>query len=278
MGIAYSVFCIALTLAFTLTCFRRRYPKWWPVVVLAFPLAAPAFVFKSKKGNLGTWVALTLAGVAIAAGIEIWLYKEYKEKNKYSHLPPVVREMIRLNEDVKNSTIALYQASGKLDSLGLAMSRIGDLTTTLGLIGEMREMILENQAAIDRLVGYIEDHGDFIQRQNLGWAFWISKFYKDRNVTLHHESRLRYFNAYEDMLQYTYDNFDNIMELQSSAHMANYDAYYMRYRGVADMHNRFNKKRIAFQKSFVKEHPEVMPFLPGAHHLEPFKFWDKFSF
>ncbi len=278
MGIAYGAFSIVLALAFTLTCFRQQLPKWWPVVVLAFPLAAIAFVFKSKKGNLKAWLALTLGGVVAAAGIEVYLYKDYKENNKYSHLPPVVREMILLNEDVKNSTIALFQASAKLDSLGLAISRIGDLTTTLGLISKMREMIQENREDVDRLVGYIEDHGDYIQRQNLGWAFWISKFYKDRNVIQHHDSRLRYFAAFEDMLQYTHDNFDNIMELQSSAHMANYDAYYMRYRGVADMHNRYNKKRIAFQKDFVQEHPEVMPFLPGAHHLKPFNFWDKYSF
>ncbi len=151
MGIAYGAFCIILTLVFTLTCFRQRLPKWWPVVVLAFPLAAPVFVFKSKKGNLKAWLALTLAGVVAAAGIEVYLYKDYKENNKYSHLPPVVREMIRLNENVENSTVALYQASAKLDSLGLAMSRIGDLTTTLGLISKMREMIQENRADKDRL-------------------------------------------------------------------------------------------------------------------------------
>ncbi len=50
--------------------------------------------------------------------------------------------------------------------------------------------------------------------------------------------------------------------------MANYDAYYMRYRRGADTHNRASKKRIAFQGEFMQDHLEVMPFLPG----------DKFSF
>ncbi len=64
----------------------------------------------------------------------------------------------------------------------------------------------------------------------------------------------------------------------SKQHMMTYDAYYMRYRRAADSFNRFNRKRIAFQNQFVESHPEVKPFLPGSHHHEPFKFWDKFQF
>ena len=73
------------------------------------------------------------------------------------------------------------------------------------------------------------------------------------------QSRIRYLAAFENMLQYTRYNFNNIMELKSSAHMANYDAYYLRYRSVADAHNRVNKKRVEFQNKFIQEHPKVKP-------------------
>lgn len=278
MGIAYISFCVVLTLVFVLACVKQKLPKWWPIAVLVMPLTAPIFIFKSKKGPAMGLVGAFFGALLAVVAVEFYLYADYKENNKYSHLHPIVREMIVLNEAVKASTIEIYHASGKLSSLTLAQSRITDLSTTIDLIGKMRKLILKNQADVAGLLAYINNHGEYIRAQNLGWAFWISKFYQDIEMAKHHHSRLRYFAAFEDMLQYTYENFDNIMELQSSQHMANYDAYYMRYRGVADMHNRANKKRIAFQKDFMQEHPVVMPFLPGAHHLEPFKFWDKFSF
>lgn len=278
MGITYPVFCLVFTTAFLVFIIKQKLPKWWAFIVLVIPLAAPVLVSKSQKGPMGPWLGVALGGVIVSVGIEAYLYGDYKERNKYSHLPPVVREMIALNEGVEASTIALYHASGKLDSLGLVQSRISDIKTTLTLIEKMREMIRENQENIQVLVTYIEDHHDYIRRKGLDWAFWIAKFYKDSHVIEHQNSQLRYFKAFEDLLQYTHDNFDNIMELQSSQHMANYDAYYLRYRGVADRHNRYNRKRIRFQNDFVQKHPEVKPFLPGSHHMAPFKFWDKFSF
>ena len=141
MGIPYAAFCLILFVAFTLTCFRQKLPKWWPVVVLAFPPAAPVFVLRSKKVRSGPWIALTLAGLIVVAGVETYFYRDYKEKNKYSHLPPVVREMIKLNEASEASTIEIYYATGKLDSMGLVQSRISDIRTTLGLLENMRVLL-----------------------------------------------------------------------------------------------------------------------------------------
>lgn len=275
---AYLVFCLGIFISFTIFAVRSKQPVWWPAVVLVLPLAAPLLVHKSGKGKTALWAGITFGGLALAMAAETYLYLDYKERHKYSHLPPVVREMIELNEQVEASTIALYHASGKLDSLGLVQSRITDIRTTLSLIEKMREMIRENQADIDNLLSYIDRHQDYIRRQHLDWAFWISRFYRDQVVVQHQQSRDRYFKAFEDLLQYTHDNFDRIMEDQSAQHMANYDAYYLRYRGIADSHNRYNRKRIDFQDQYVAAHPEVKPFLPGSHHLAPFKFWDRFSF
>ncbi len=210
------------------------------------------------------------------AGTEYFLYTSNQKKE--NRPPPIVREMIRLNKGVKTSTIELYNASAKLQSLTMAQSRITDLKTALDLIKEVRQLIKKNQAAIDVLNAYIQKHDNYIKRKNLSWAFLIHEFYTDQTVTSHRHSRKNYLSAFEGMLQYTHDNFDNIMELQSSQHMANYDAYYMRYRTVADNHNRTNRKRIGFQKGFIQKNPLVKPFLPGAHQLGAFKFWDKFSF
>jgi len=278
LGYIYIAYCLVLALVTLAACFRQKQPRWWAFLVLVLPLAVPVFILKLKKKAGVIWLTAFFISFFAVLGIEFFLYTSNKEKNKYAHLPPIVREMIVLNEAVKSSTIELYNASSKLDSLSMVQSRITDLRTTLDLIEKLRPMMKENQGSIDRLTHYIEARGDYIRRQNIDWAFLINKFYTDPNVIQHNRSLFKYLAAFEDMLQYTHDNFDNIMELQSKSHMANYDAYYMRYRGIADMHNRSNKKRVKFQQEFIQKNPEIKPFLPGSHHLEPFKFWDKFSF
>lgn len=186
--------------------------------------------------------------------------------------------MIQRNDAVMASTIDLYNASARLHSLGLVQSRVTDIKAALEQIGRMRELIRRNIRDIDHLVSYIRSHQDLLQREGLDWASSVAAFYQDPHVAEHHLSRDRYFDAFETLLRFTYAHFDEIMAQKSARYRANYDAYYLRYRGVADRHNQINRERIRFQDRFVAAHPEITPFLPGSHHLEPFKFWDQFSF
>jgi len=276
LGYIYFSYCVVLSFLTMAVCFRRKQPRWWAAVVLFLPVAIPFFIRKSKKSTGTIWIIAFFITFFAVVGTEYFLYTSTQKKK--NRPPAIVREMIRLNGGVKASTIELYNASAKLQSLTMAQSRITDLKTALDLIKDLRQMINQNQAAIDVLTAYIKERGDYLKRQDLSWAFLIRQFYTDHSVTDHRYSREKYLSDFEEMLQYTHDNFDNIMQLQSSQHMANYDAYYMRYRAVADMHNRVNKKRIGFQKEFIQKNPVVKPFLPGAHQLGAFKFWDKFSF
>jgi len=278
MGIAYLTFSVLLGLVVLFMCTKKGLPKLWGAVVFILPPAAPVMIFKSEGAGKALVAALVLAGFTASGSLEFYLYSQNKEKNKYSHLPPIVREMISRNEFVVRSTIEIYEASRKLDSMGMVQSRMSDIKNTLALIRTMRGMLAANKDHIENLTSYIDRHNDFIKRSNLSWAFWISKFYNDPCISLHSSSQKMYFKAFEDLLQYTEKEFNKIMNLKSRQHLGNYDAYYLRYRGVADRYNRISKKRAEFQETFIEAHPEVKPFLPGSHHMRPFKFWDRFSF
>lgn len=230
---------------------------------------------KWKKGRkLGIIVALIFS-IAIGMGICFYSSKKASQENI---LPPVIKEIISLNENIKTTTIDLYNASGKLDSLGMVQSRKTDIESTIKVINTLRKLLEDNQLAIDNLINFIEDHSEYVHRKNLSWVFGIKEFYTNHHVIQNQKSFGNYLAAFEALLQYTYSNFQNIMEFKSQKHMKSYDVYYMQYRKAADSYNQFNKKRVKFQAAFAEEHQEVKPFLPGFHHLEPFKFWDKFSF
>jgi len=235
-------------------------------------------IFKTKKGKGAILKAVFSAVFLIVLAGAVFLYASKNKKTGQDNVPPIIRQVAGLNKDIKKTTIDLYNASEKLDSLSMVQSRITDIRSAIELIGELRQMVKANQNAVDTLILFIEAHEDFFRRKNLSWIFAIKEFYTNHNVVQHHKSRANFLAAFEALLQYTYKNFQNIMVLKSPQYIKGYDVYYMRYRRAADSHNRFNKKRIAFQTAFVEEHPEVKSLLPGAHHLGSFKFWDKFSF
>ncbi len=234
-------------------------------------------IFKMQGKN-----RIIFAGVAVvilfSLGVGVFLYVSENNKPPEDNTPPILKQILKLNDNIKKTTTDLYNASGKLDSLSMVQSRIADIKSTISLIGRLREMVKKNQKEIDDLVRFAEDHEEFFHRKNLAWIFAIRTFYSDQNVIEHHKSRINYLAAFEALLKYTQDNFQFIMEHKSQQHMNNYDVYYLRYRRAADIHNSSNRKRIAFQRQFIEEYPEVSPFIPGSHHLGAFKFWDKFSF
>ncbi len=227
---------------------------------------------KSKK-----IIIVLICVITLVLGVILYFFISNKSSPE-DILPPIIKEAMLLNDDIKKNTIDIYNATGKLDSLSMVQSRITDVRSSLKNIGHLRELIIENEKAVERLILFIEEHNDFFRRKNMEWINSIRLFYSDRLVLQNQESRAKYFASFESLLNYTEKNFTFIMDLKSQQHQQSYNIYYMRYRRAADKYNRFNRKFVSFQNEFVESHPEVSPFLPGAHQSGPFKFWDKFSF
>ncbi|MCK5349646.1 MAG: hypothetical protein KAJ25_09670, partial [Desulfobacula sp.] len=211
-------------------------------------------IFKTRRGSGTILVVIFLIIFLMVSAGGIFYYVSNKKTTTQDNVPPIIKQMIKLNEDIKKSTIDIYNASGKLDSISMVQSRITDIKSTIELISELRQLVKDNQKVIDRLLVFTQDHEEFFNRKNLAWVFAIKEFYNDHNVIQHHKSRVNYLASFETLLTYTHTNFKDIMENKSQKHMKNYDAYYMRYRVAADSHNRFNKKRIGFQTVFVEKY------------------------
>lgn len=277
MGIIYLIVAILGAVITFLFCRKHHQPVFWPAVCVALPPAAAFLIFKTKleKSKLFAAVIAGLFVAGIGAEAALLLTKSTEEEET---TPPIIKKVEELNEDIKKATIDIYNASGKLHSISMVQSRITDIKSSIATIEKLRDLEKKNQEAIDNLLEFIDEHQAFFLRKQMDWIFSIQLFYSDYYVVQHHKSRDQYLAAFEVLLKYTYDNFENIMDKKSAQHQQSYNVYYMRYRRAADAHNRFNRKRITFQKNFMKEHPEVKPFLPGSHHHEPFKFWDKFQF
>ena len=270
----YFVFVAVLSSLMLYECYHRKHPMWWALAVLLSPVTAPYFIFKSRKESGIIIFLIFLATFSAVGGIEVYLYSNYMEKNKYSHLPLVTRQMIQLSEELKLSTLTLDHALIKLENLSKVESRIHEIKKTIEFIDQTRDIMSANQKAILRLVRHATDYRSFFIKKDLSWVFNIQKFYNNRNVKQHYKSLEKYLDAFENLLKYTYINFYNITEYKSEKHFKNYDEFYLKYRRAVDAHNRFNVKRIDFQNSFLKKHPDIKPYLPGERQTETFKLWE----
>ncbi len=255
-------------------CVENDKPKWWAPMVLLAPITTPYFIFKSRKeaGLIFFMIFLTTFSIVVAG--EAFLYGRYAEKHRYSHLSPVVRQMIRLSEEVKLTTSTLDNALVKLENLSKVESRINEIKKTVKFIDQLRRIKKENQNAINRLVKYTTDYKQFFVKKDLAWVFDVQKFYNNRNVVQHYNSLEKYLSSFEELLKYTYVNFYNITDHKSPEHLKNYDEYYLRYRRAVDSHNRFNVKRIDFQNSYLNQYPETKCYLPGERQTDTFRLWE----
>ena len=277
MGSVYIPYAVILSVFIFVYCRKKGEKKGWAGVALMLPPAA-CFVFLKAEPKKKMVAGMVVLSCCLAICGEAYLFFSHGNSKADDTVPPIIKQMISLNEDVKKTTIDIYNASAELDRLSMSQSRIADIRSTMAVIRMIRDLAEENRKAVERLILFADEHNVYFHRKNLAWIFAIKSFYTDDHMIRHRKSRTDYLSAFERLLTYTHENFQNIMELKSQRHIKNYDAYYMLYRRAADSHNRFSRKRVDFQHQFVQEYPEVKPFLPGPHHLEPFQFWDKFSF
>ncbi len=254
-------------------CIDKGRPKWWAPMVLIAPITTPYFIFKSRKEAGIILFMIFLTTFSAVSAVEFFLYSRYTQKNKYADLPPVTRQMIRLSEELKASTLTLDTGLVKLENLSKVESRIHEIKKTIEFIGQLRLIMDENQQAINRLVKYTTDYRKFFNKKDLVWVFNVQKFYNNRTVIQHYKSLQKYLDNFEELLKYTYVNFYHITDHKSVEHLKNYDEYYLRYRRAVDSHNRFNVKRISFQNKYIDQYPEVAPYLPGERQTDTFRLW-----
>lgn len=269
----YFVYVAILATLMLYECKKKTHPRWWALMVFFAPLSTPYFIFKSRKESGIILFMVFLTTFSAVAGLEIFLYSNYMEKNKYSHFSPVTRQMVRLSEELKDSTIKLDTALIQLENMSKVESRIHELKKTLVFIGHLRIIMEDNQSAINRLVKYTSDYESFFSTKDLAWVFYVQHFYNNRTVIQHYKSLQKYLDDFEALLEYTYVNFYNITEHKNKEHLNNYDEYYIRYRRAVNSHNRFNVKRIDFQNAFLKKYPNIKPYLPGERKTDTFKLW-----
>lgn len=270
----YFPYVVILTSLMFYNCQKKNQPLWWAILVFFAPVTTPYFIFRTHKKSRILYLSVFLITFSAMAGLEVFLYSKHMDTNKYSKESLVTKRIVLLSEDLKTNTLKLDRSLSELENLSKVESRIHEIKNTIDFIYQLRVLMIENQEIIQQIVTHASDHENDFLKNNLTWVLNIKDFYQNRNVIQHVLSIEKYLNSFEELLKYTYVNFYNITEYKNSEHLKNYDEYYLRYRRAVNSHNRFNKKRIDYQKQFIKKHPDVTAYLPGERQTETFNLWE----
>lgn len=269
----YFPFVVILAGLMILECHVRDHPKWYAAAVLIAPVTTPFFILKTRKeeGLVLVMIFMTLFS-AVCAG-EIVLFSMQKERAKFGAMTPITKKMMALTEKIRKDSNRLDNGLIKLEDLSKVESRPAKIFETIQFISELRVIMTDYMASVDELETFAQAQKGYFLKKNMEWIFHIKEFYHDYAVIQHRNSLEEYLDSFEDLLTYTYQNFDAIDKAKSPKHLKNYDEYYLRYRRAVDAHNRFNVKRMEFQNKFLEQYPELTPYLPGKSQPEAFRLW-----
>ncbi|MCK5541574.1 MAG: hypothetical protein KAI40_02700 [Desulfobacterales bacterium] len=262
------VFLLSLILFVEFT--EKKKSKLWALIVFFAPVTAPYYIFRTKKEEGLTWIMIFLASFSVVVASEVTLYTFKKEKMKYSDQPPVIRQALRIADELQETTEKFDYAIIELEEMSRILSGLEKIDETAEYIGTVRLAGGANKATVSKLINYIGNYRSYYNKKNVQWVFLIEEYYKSDVIRRHLDSFEEYLSAFEDLLLFSYKNFYKISELENPKALRNYDAYYLQYRRAAEKFSKYNLQRTEYQNQFVQEHPKIEAYLPGVRQSDVF--------
>lgn len=266
----YFPYVILLTLVLLAQFAGEEKSKMWAVIVLFAPVTAPYYIFRVKKEEGITWIMIFLASFSAVIAGEIALYAFTKEKLKYVNKTPIVREAMKIADELKTTTAKFDASIITLEEMSRIISGLGKIEETINFIAVVRENGNKNKVMVAQLKTYVHKYRSYYSKKNINWVLQIDEYYNNAIVSTHLESLDEYLNSFEDLLVFSYKNFYKIVELEDLKFLKNYDAYYLRYRRAAERFSKYNSHRTEYQRQFVQENPKIAAYLPGARQTKVF--------
>ena len=262
------VFLLSLILLFQFI--ENKKSRLWALIIFFAPVTAPYYIFKTKKEEGIVWIMIFLASFSAVVAGEIALYAFKNERLKYSDQPPVVRQALRIADELQETTEQFDFSIIRLEEMSRIISGLGKIEETINYVAIVRRAGDKNKALVSKLINYIDNYRSYYNKKNVKWVFQIEEYYNNKIVRLHLDSLDEYLNAFEAILVFSYKNFYQIAELEDPQSLRNYDAYYLKYRRAAEKFSKYNLYRTEYQSQLVLENPKIEAYLPGARQTDVF--------
>lgn len=228
--------------------------------------------FKNKKTILITAVSIAVLAAGIV-GTAVFLKLGGPEK-EFSKMPIEVRQMISMAEEVKAGALKIDDGLAQFKDLGKILAKPGKMQEVLDFLPALRMEMDRYQEDVSAIIDHIEGYGHFFTDQGKPWVFDIARFYSSDYMISQIKSCHQYLNATDSLLRYALDNFHEIKDIKSEAHLKNYDAYYIRYVRAAEKFDKLTLQLKDFQSTLLRENPKIAPYLPGERKVKAFEYWN----
>ncbi|MCK5098779.1 MAG: hypothetical protein KAR45_11790, partial [Desulfobacteraceae bacterium] len=271
----YFPYVILLSLLLLGEFIEKKQPKSWAAIIFFAPITAPYFIFRTKKEEGITWIMIFIASFSAVIAGETALYVFKKEKLKYIDHPPVIRQTLRMADELQKTTEKFDSAIIQLEEMGRIISGLDKIGETIEYIGIVRLAGNKNKEMVSKLINHIDKYKGYFNQKNVKWVFLIEEYYKNNVIRLHLDSFEEYLNSFEDILRFSHKNFYQISKIEDPKFLRNYDAYYLKYRRASEKFSKYNLHRNEYQNQLVKDYPKIEIYLPGVRQTDVFSIREK---
>jgi hypothetical protein len=135
-------------------CYQQKQPRWWALAVLFAPVTTPYFIFKSRKESGVILFMVFIVTFCAVTGGEFFLYSKDMDRHSYTRQMPEIRQMIRLSDHLKTTTMKLDHELSILENLTKIQSRAPEIKSTFEFVEHLKNLLVINQEAIKQAVTY----------------------------------------------------------------------------------------------------------------------------
>lgn len=239
--------------------------RWWALGTFILPVLIPYYFVKTRPVNkywkyIGLWV---LGFVVFSAVESVFLQNEQlKSTSEISSVSSGHKGQIQnLSNKSGLSATNFQKALNGLDKIR-DRDTIPKINEAISTVERVQLLFYQANQDSDDLSNFISQNGTQLRKEGLH-VFVDMEGLRNETYFSHRKALRDYLNIYKDMLEFSRDNYEAIIQ-GKQPQSRTYNQLYLKYRNALDAHNEAYLRHMKFVDQYSNAHPALVEFITKA--------------
>ncbi|MBF0201850.1 MAG: hypothetical protein HQK66_11180 [Desulfamplus sp.] len=251
---------------------KRQMPQWWPAMAFMAPITIPLYLVKTRQQRSIVPIAAFLSLAVLVIVGESFFFMKMRDSVQFQNYSPTVQEIVRITHRIEYIVKKFNHFTVQLEKVKGVGASTQSIEKALVFIRAMQSLMKDYRTTINNLDAAVNDYGNNLISENALWVIKLEEFYSEPIIVRYVKSLDNHLEAFESLLVYTAANFEEIRSKNKRVRQ-NYDGYYLNYVRALESHSLLDTGRMRFQYLFLKDNPELKPYMPAILNDKFFKIW-----
>lgn len=239
--------------------------RWWALGTFILPLLIPYYFVKTRPANkYWKYIGLWILGFVVFSTAEAVFLKddELKSTSKVSSISSNLKGQIQ-DLSYKSGLSATYfqKALSNLDKTR-DLDTISKINDAISMVERVQLLFYQANQDSDALSDFINQNRLQLRKEGLS-MFIDMEGLRNETYFSHRKALREYLNTYKEMLEYSRDNYEAIMQGQQPQ-SGTYNQLYLEYRTALDAQNQAYLQHMKYVEQYSKEHPDLVEVINKA--------------